>query len=209
MDIDALPCSADWYRSKVKKAIGSRFEDNFALWFVDHAQHDNPSTMLAHAHTVSLAGALQQGLRDLSQWVEKDIRPAETKYKVVDAQIEVPVRAHERRGIQPTVELTANGSVSAEVCVGDPVAFTAVVEAPPNAGQVVSAEWDFEGVGDFAGTGKIGTPDTAVNLSASYSFVRPGTYFPVLRVASQREGNTQTAYARIQNIARVRVLVRD
>ena len=42
MDIDALPWQADWYRSQVKEALGSSFEDNFALWFIDHAQHDNP-----------------------------------------------------------------------------------------------------------------------------------------------------------------------
>jgi len=207
MDIDALPWSADWYRSQVKKAIGSRFEDNFALWFIDHAQHDNPATSIAQAHTVSLAGALQQGLRDLSRWVEKGIKPSETKYQVRDAQVEVPMGAQERGGVQATVELKANGSLSAVVSVGEAVAFTARIETPPNAGRVVSAEWDFEGAGDYPVAGKLETPDAMVHLSASYSFSRPGTYFPVLRATSQREGATKTPYARIQNIARVRVTV--
>jgi hypothetical protein len=207
MDIDALPWQADWYRSKVKEALGPSFEDSFVLWFIDHAQHENPLTVAAHAHTVSFEGALQQGLRDLSTWVEKGIRPAETRYRVVDTQIEVPPRAQERGGIQPVVELQANGAIRAEVAVGQPVTFTATIEVPPNGGSVIAAEWDFEGVGTYPVTERI-DPAALVSLSAAYTFSRPGTYFPVLRATSQRQGDTRTPYARVQNLARVRVVVR-
>ncbi len=54
-----------------KQALGPRFEDQFAIWFIDHAQHDDPASTIAHAHCVSYGGALQQGLRDLSTWVEQ------------------------------------------------------------------------------------------------------------------------------------------
>ena len=57
LDIDALPWQADWYRSTVKAAMGSAFEDNFVLWFIDRAQHDNPNSDAAHAYTVSYGGA--------------------------------------------------------------------------------------------------------------------------------------------------------
>ncbi len=206
MDIDALPWQADWYRSRVKEALGPTFEDSLVVWFIDHAQHENPLTVPAHAHTVSFAGALQQGLRDLSAWVEKGVRPAETRYRVVDTQIEVPARAQERGGIQPIVELRANGAIRAEVAVGQPVTLTATVEVPPNAGRVVAAEWDFEGVGTYPVAERI-DPAVLVSLSATYTFSRPGTYFPVLRATSQRQGDTQTPYARVQNLARARVVV--
>jgi hypothetical protein len=113
MDIDALPWQADWYRNKVQEALGPRFDDNFALWFIDHAQHDNPATPAARARTVSFEGALQQGLRDLSAWVEKSVRPSDTIYEVIDAQVRLPDKADSRAGIQPVVQLTANGAARA------------------------------------------------------------------------------------------------
>lgn len=207
MDIDAFPWQADWYRSKVREALGSRFEDDFALWFIDHAQHDNPATTAAHAHTVSYEGALQQGLRDLSAWVEKDVRPANTRYEVVDSQVRVPAGAHQRRGIQPVVELRADGGERADVAVGQPVTFTATITVPPRAGKVVAAEWDFDGLGDYPVAEKLDHPRATVRLSATRSYAEPGTYFAVLRATSQREGNVRTPYGRIQNIARVRVVV--
>lgn len=207
MDIDALPWQADWYRSKVKEALGSGFDDHFALWFIDHAQHDNPQTPAAHAHTVSFEGALQQALRDLSTWVEKGVRPSSTQYQVIDTQVILPAGAQERKGIQPVVVLHANGGERAEVVVGEHVTFTATIEVPPGAGMVVAADWDFEGSGMYPVAGQIETPQTSVRLSATHAFLKPGTYFPVLRATSQRQGDAQTPYGRIQNIGRVRVVV--
>jgi hypothetical protein len=208
MDIDALPWQADWYRSKVKEALGADFDDNFALWFIDHAQHDNPATLKAHAHAVSFAGALQQGLRDLSAWVEKGVRPKDTQYKVVDCQVVVPARASERGGVQPVIELQANGGVRADVAIGRPVTLSATIEVPPGAGTVVAAEWDFEGTGAYPAVAKLDQGQPVVRISATYTFSKAGTYFPVLRATSQRDGDVNTVYGRIQNIARVRVVAR-
>ena len=208
MDVDAVPWQADWYRSTVKHALGARFDDQFALWFIDHAQHDDPATTDAKAHCVSYAGALQQGLRDLSTWVERGVKPPDTVYEVVDTQVHVPAAAARRRGIQPVVELKVNGGVRAEVAVGEPVSFDATVEVPPNAGDVVAAEWDFEGVGTYPVVEELGSPRPKVVLSATHAYAQPGTYFAVLRGTSQRQGDTRTPYGRVQNLARVRVIVR-
>ena len=208
MDIDAMPWQADWYRSKVREALGPDFEDHFALWFIDHAQHDNPLTAAARARTVSFEGVLQQALRDLSAWVEKGIKPAATRYSIVDAQVRVPDSAHDRGGVQPVIALQANGGVRAEVSAGETVTFAATIEVPPGAGKVVAAEWDFEGLGNYPDNAKIDIPEALVSLSATFIFAKPGTYFPVLRATSQRQGDMQTPYGRIQNLARVRVLVR-
>uniref|UniRef100_UPI002742113F PKD domain-containing protein n=1 Tax=Actinoplanes sp. RD1 TaxID=3064538 RepID=UPI002742113F len=208
MDIDAFPWFADWYRSRVADHLGDAAEDSFALWYIDHAQHDNPSSVAAEARTIAYGTVLQQALRDLSAWVERGIRPATTSYTVAGSQVVVPAGAAERGGVQPVVDLRADGGVRAEVAVGQPVTFHARVEVPPGAGSVVAAEWDFLGSGDYPVPAAVATPQPVVDLSATHAFTAPGTYFPVLRAASHRDGDQQTPFGRIQNLGRVRVVVR-
>jgi hypothetical protein len=70
-----------------------------------------------------------------------------------------------------------------------------------------NAEWDFDGKGDFTVVESFDTPQALVHLSATHRYSAPGTYYAVLRATSQRQGNRLTPYTRIQNIARVRVVV--
>ncbi len=206
MDIDALPWQADWYRTKVHEAGHAR---DFRLYYIDHADHVGRPSGTRAARLVDYSGALQQALRDLSAWVEQDVPPpAETRYTVVDSQIKVPPTAARRLGIQPVVELLVNDRDRADVKVGQPVTFTARIEAPPDAGKITLAEWDFMGVGDYPVTEKISKPWPDVDLEKTYTFSKPGTYFPVLRATSQREGNPDTPFTRIQNIDRVRIVVK-
>jgi hypothetical protein len=208
MDIDALPWQADWYRTKVREALGSRLDDNFRLWFIDHAQHTPPFGVPAQARTVSYQGALEQALRDLSAWVETGVRPpTNTRYTVVDGQVQVPRRAAQRGGIQPVVTLEANGRERAEVAVGEPVTFVARISVPPNTGMIIAAEWDLLGAGDYPLAAELDAVEPEATVRTTYSYSQPGTYFPVLRATSQREGDSETPYARVQNLARVRVVV--
>ena len=146
----------------------------------------------------------------------------------VDGQVIVPPTAEERKGIQPVVTVKANGGKRADVKAGQLVAFTAVIEVPKNMGKVVTSVWNFEGLpkdfdkGDFRGwnfetsgifpvVGKFTPADKSgsrVTLKTTYTFSKPGTYFPTLRVASQRQGDARTVFARIQNLGRVRVVVK-
>jgi len=209
MDIDALPWQADWYREKVKEALGKRIDEEYRLYFIDHAQHTPPVGQPALARTVSYQGALEQALRDLSAWVEKGVKPpAGTRYKMADSQVEVPEPAAQRLGIQPVVDLSANGGKRVEVVVGQPVNFFGVVRTPPNGGTVVAAEWDFEGRGDYPVKEPLHDFKPALTLKATHSYSQPGTYFAVLRAASQREGRTNTPYARVENLGRMRVVVK-
>jgi hypothetical protein len=101
--------------------------------------------------------------------------------------------------------------VRAEVAVGEPVEFTAVIEVPSGAGTVVAAKWDFEGAGDYPITEQFDDTNSSfprLTLKTSYTFSESGTYFPALRVTSQRQGNFKTRFARIHNLGRVRVVVR-
>jgi len=207
LDIDSFPWQADWYRNCVKAVKGADYGDNYALWFFDNAHHENPMRAIQRGHAVSYGGALQQALRDVARWAEEGVRPSDTAYRVEDTQVLVPAGAAERKGVQPTIALTANCGVRAEVAAGEAVQFAATIEVPAGMGRIVSAEWDFEDSGDFPVKAEIGAPAERITLSASHSYSKPGTHFAVLRVAAHREGRTDTPYALVRNIARVRVVV--
>jgi len=210
-DREAFPWQADWYRSKVKENLGDKTDENFRLWFVDHALHADSTLQEDPTHTISYLGVLQQALRDLSAWVEKDIPPpASTSYQVVDGQVVVPPAAEERKGIQPIIVLKANGGARADVNVSDAVEFSATIDVPPAAGSVVSADWDFDGKGDFSVQESLVDKHAAkgrIQFKRKYAFTKPGTYFVTLRAAAQREGNIKTPFTRAQNLERVRVVV--
>lgn len=211
-DREAFPWQADWYYSRVKENLGNNTDNNFRLWYVDHALHGDFTNQEDPTHTISYLGILQQALLDLSTWVEKGVPPAATtNYKVVDGQVIVPQIALERKGIQPVVNLKANGSNRTEITAGESVTFTAVVDIPLNTGKLVAAQWDFEGTGTFpivVQLTKTNASGSQIQIKTTYTFSKPGTYFPTLRAVSQRDGDSKTAFTRIQNLERVRVVVK-
>lgn len=217
MDEAAYPWQGDWYRTLVQESLGDRLDDQYRLWFVDHAMHTSPVVNpgdprpVRTTRVVAYAGVLQQALRDVSAWVEKGLAPPpSTVYEVTDGQVRVPASAIERRGIQPIVSLTANGGVRADVAVGEAVEFTGIIEVPPGTGVVVGAEWDFDGAGDYPLVEDFADPlscSSTATVHATHTFSEPGTYFPVLRATSQREGDSKSAFGRVQNLGRVRVVV--
>ena len=214
-DREAFPWQCDWYRQRVEENLGDHTDDNFRLWYTEHALHGDQSSQLDDAaHAVSYIGVLQQALRDLSVWVEKGIAPpSATNYRIVDGQVVIPATAQERRGIQPVISLMINGSERADIKAGKSVTLKAVIEVPENTGKIINAAFDFDGSGTFknqvdlnkAGISKNGS---MVEITLEQRFDKPGIYFPALRAISQREGNSETPYTRIQNIERVRVVVK-
>lgn len=208
LDIDSFPWQAHWYRGAVERSLGAGAQDSFALQFIDNAHHENPLTPIQKAHAVSYGPALKQALRDLARWVEDGVRPPETAYRMDGAQVIVPRGASARGGTQPVIQLAANGSSKAEVRVGEPVRFSAIVEAPPGAGRIVAARWDFEGTGAFAEAAAAFAPAERVALASSHAYATPGTRFAVLRAELHRDGDAQARHCRIANLARVRVVVR-
>jgi hypothetical protein len=208
-DREAMPWQGDWYYSQIRKQLGDRTDDRVRLWYTDHALHgDEPGNDAAN-RVVSYQGALQQALRDLAEWVEHGVvPPASTSYRIVDGQVIVPASAAERHGVQPVVTLEANGGVRAEVSVGQPVQLEGVITVPPGAGWVVAAEWDVEGTGTFSTTSPVPRGKPSVTVRLTHRFDKPGTYFVALRGASQRQGDAATPFARIENLGRVRVVVK-
>ncbi|MCP3821363.1 hypothetical protein NLX86_25685 [Streptomyces sp. A3M-1-3] len=48
-----------------------------------------------------------------------------------------------------------------------------------------------------------------LTVETSHTFTEAGTYFSALRVTSQHQGDPTTPFARVQNLGRVRVVVRQ
>lgn len=210
-DSEAFPWQADWYRTKVKENLGASLDDNFRLWYTDHGNHGDFSNPQAPTHVITLQGILIQALQDLSAWVEKGVAPPpSTAYTITDGQVIVPPTASARHGFQPVVTLLANGGERAEVKPNQPVTFTATIEVPPHTGKVVAAEWDFDGTGTFPVKQKLNPTNKAeerLQVKATHTFDKPGTYFVTLKGISQRQGDRTNPYTRIPNLGRVRVIV--
>ncbi|NHO66766.1 hypothetical protein G8770_14545 [Aestuariicella hydrocarbonica] len=211
-DTEAFPWQGAWYYDRVKEHLGEQTDENFRLWFTDHTNHGDFTRQTHPTHTVSYLGALQQALRDVSAWVEKGIAPAPTSsYSIIDGQVVLPETAVDRNGIQPVVHVRANDQTRAEVSVNEVVTLSGTIEVSPTTGRIVTAEWDFDGAGTYPlkmdlSDAKHG--NNQVIVTTTYRFDKQGTYFPVLRIASQRQGDAATPFARVQNLGRVRVVVK-
>lgn len=212
-DGGALPWHADWYRSRIKEYLGTELDNNFRVRFTEHANHGDYPSQPDPTHDIVYLGVLQQTLLDLSAWVEKGIEPANTNYKVVNGQVILPKKANERGGIQPVVKVKANGKDRAEIKAGKSVILEAIIEVPNNTGKVVSAEWNFEGGKEFVAVENIvshytDSSGTKAKVKTTYTFKSPGTYFPTLQGASERDGDLETPFARIKNLGSARVVVK-
>ncbi|KFY24478.1 hypothetical protein V493_05207 [Pseudogymnoascus sp. VKM F-4281 (FW-2241)] len=210
LDAHAFPWHADWYRSEVEKLLGDRAKDNYRLWYNDHADHFMGLLEPHKANRlVEFVGIYHQALLDLSDWVEKGIpAPGTSGYTVKTSQIYLADGAAERQGVQPLVNLTANGAVRIEVTTGKPVHLSATIELPPGAGKLVRVEWDPEGTGNFVSEPfKARGPTISAKILTKYS--RPGTYLPNVRVTSHRNGDTKTRHVQLMNLGRARVIVSE
>ncbi|CRK38145.1 hypothetical protein BN1723_004383, partial [Verticillium longisporum] len=214
LDYDAFPWHADWYRSQVEGALGSRANDNYRLWFNEHADHtfaagfDESLPVGARAaRIVDTSPIVHQALRDLSAWVEQSIDPPpSTNYTVVDGQVLVAEAASQRFGVQPAVILQVNGSDRYDVAAGTPVIFEMFAEVPPGTGKIIATEWDFMGRGDFTVV-PLTPVNESVDASVHFAYEEPGTYFPAIKVTAHRNGDTEAVFGRVSNLGRCRIVV--
>lgn len=210
-DREALAWQADWYRGQVRRYQGTKADQNFRVWYTDHAVHGDVDPKAAGedpTRIVSYVPVLQQALRDLSDWVEKGIAPpASSNYTVVDGQVRVAADAEARRGIQPVITLAVAGRDRADIRAGQTIRFTGRIAVPPGAGTITAAAWDFDGSGAFAQSSPVAPHLRNATVTTTHRFDAPGTYFVALRGTSQREGDRATPYTQIRNLARMRVVV--
>jgi len=209
-DREALPWNADWYAREVHKQLKDQTDHNFRLWYTDRAVHGDVTKQEDPDRLVSYLGTLQQALRDLSQWVENGIEPSPTtNYRVVDGQVIIPPTAVERKGLQPVPQLLVEDQKAVVKNVGENAKFNVTIDLPENTGKIVRVEWDFENKGTFKkGKFKASQEKNVYNAESKHKFVHKGTYFVTVRIVSQRNGNKKTPFALIQNLDRVRVVVK-
>lgn len=222
MDSEAFPWQGDWYRRRVEAYLGEKADDNFRLWYTDHGVHGE---LMDATRTVSYSGILTQVLLDLSDWCERGIAPAQTtNYQVEQIGQIVPAeRANARKGIQPVAHATVNnGQKRIEIKAGEPVTIHVLAEVPQGYGRVVQADW---------ADGKLLKPDympakelfttqtdlrratysadgSTMEFDQTFTYDQPGTYFPTVRIMSQRNGDLKDKYTLIENLDRVRVVVK-
>lgn len=211
MDESALPWQADWYRDEIQRKMGIDPEDIMRLWYMENCMHTDCDENNGgdHQHVVSYLGALCQALLDLSDWVERGITPASSSaYDIDNGKVLIKANAAERKGIQPIVSLTVNGGERAEIKVGDTIQLSAWVQLPEGSGAIEEITWDFMSTNKFQPGGTLMiTDDGKYEIKNTYCYDQPGTYFPVIKVATNR--NSGDIFTRIRNLARVRVVVSD
>ena len=213
-DASLWPAQGTVYGQAVEQAQGPvAAEENFCLQWSENAEHVPPAfvpfTGARHPSTwlIDYMPLIEQGLFDLVDWVEKGIKPKSTAYTYADGKVDLPASATERGGVQPVVSVAANGSLLAEVKVGEPVNLDVVAEVPSGAGTFIGVSWDFDGSGAFAEVIPVDGTDTTLKLSTTHTFDRPGTWFATCKVESHRDGDVNATTRRIPNLASARVVV--
>ncbi|MCD8074824.1 MAG: PKD domain-containing protein [Lachnospiraceae bacterium] len=210
MDEQAYPWQADWYRRKVASVHGGKDEDYCRLWYFDNVLHGDITGTEDELHVTSYVAGLKQALIDLAAWVEKGIEPLPSSNYTVDiGHVCVPETAAERGGIQPVANLRVNGEKCAHAKVGETISFEVEAEVPEGAGTLTFVEWSFEGEEDFPVKGEFTLCDGGVRGSArqEHTYLKPGIYFGVVRVKSERHGDKSELFTQVRNIDRVRVIV--
>lgn len=211
VDAGAQPWMADWYSKQVLNSLGEKgHAENFRLWFNDNAEHSDSAVRGENVvRIVSYVPSLYQSLRDLVGWAERGEAPPESsRYTVREGQVQLLSKASDRRGIQPVIDLTVNGSKRIDVAVNQPVEFSGRIEVPPSAGKVVSTGWWFGEDKPALDQTPVTDPKSVVELKPTHAYTKPGTYFVTLFASSQREGEAGAASTVVQNLDRVRVVVR-
>src|ERR1700728_592023 len=213
-DSSLWPSQGVIYEGAVLQAQGPEAAaEKFRLQWTQHAEHI-PSAMLPSSPLratstwlIDYTPIIEQGLFNLTRWVEEGVAPASTTYEYVDGQVQLPASADERQGVQPVVHVTANGGDGAGVAVGEPVTWEVRAEAPPAGGTIISVQWDFDSQGPFPFSHEVDGTAKEVVLTTTHTYDKPGTYFATAAVASHREGDVAAVNRRLQNLAAARVVV--
>ena len=215
LDSSLWPPQGVVYAKAVEQAQGAEgAAGRFRLRWTENAEHVPPSILpnrpgrATNTWLVDYQPVIEQSLKDLVGWVEQGTEPAGTAYKYQDGQVVLPATAAERGGIQAVVTVSANGSVKAEVRVGEPVNLEVHAEVPPGAGAIISVAWDFDGNGTYPFRHEdVDGSAREVKLSLTHTYDKPGTYFAAVLVCSHRDGDVSASSRRIPNVARARIVV--
>jgi hypothetical protein len=188
------------YAEQIQRALGPEKADQMLRIYL----HDNGN----HSVGGGEPGIFQQSMQDMMAWVEQGVAPPKsTQYAIRSGQVILAPRAADRHGLQPVMNLTANGTSRAEVGVNQPVNLAARLEMPPGGGQIVQYMWAVDGKDDSAVV--VNDPQPLVNVARTISFDKPGVYLVRLTIHGQRDGQLNPANQTLmRNYQDVQVVVR-
>lgn len=214
LDVDAYPWHADWYGRRLKAGEAGQYDAKVRIWLNDNADHLDGSVVASGSvdnqfvRLIDYNGILEQAVRDVSAWVENYVAPPRsTQYALNNGQVSLPADASVRQGIQPVVKLTSRSGERIVAKVGQHITLVGDISVPPSAGKIVKTEWSQTGNDDFLDAPLPQQPSETLSVHKTFVYSKPGTYYPVLRVISQREGDGTMEFTRVGNLARVRVIV--
>lgn len=206
LDVDAPPWNGDWYAGRVEESLGAAANDSLRLYFNERADHVGPTTTERAAILIDSTGIVEQALRAIADWAENGVAaPASTRYAMDDGQVVVEGSAQERLGLQPSADLSVRNRDVVTIKAGQRVALKGMLQAAPGSGEVIRAEWDFEGDGTYVDAG-LRSSGIDAKVSTTHVYTEPGTYFVSLRVTASAAGGS-SELALMHNIDRVRVIV--
>jgi len=204
-DGGAIYVSAEWYKRQVASKGKS---DDFRVYVQEAAGHlDGPNSS---GGDVPYLGLLEQALRDLSSWVENDREPAKsTGYDFDRNQIYLKNTSAERHGLQPVIQLTADGSSRALVEPNKVVNFSALIEPAVSGDVITKIEWNPIGKGnEWRALDFDVAEDGTVSVKMEHQYVEEKTFFPALRVTAYRHGApAEGIVGNLMNQVSVRVIV--
>lgn len=210
-DREAFPWQGDWYRKRVEAHLGAAADEQFRLWYTDRATHADMSE--DPRETVAYLTTVYQALLDLDDWVTKCIAPSKSSvYTVEDGQVLLSRDGCSRGGLQPAVSVRIRGEECAHVSVGETVKMDVQVEIPEGTGSLVLVEWSPSGNGHYE---RVIHPENyetmqgghRIRFSLPVAFDETGTYFPTVRVFSERNADPTSTFTLIPNLAMTRVVV--
>src|SRR5262249_18628482 len=122
------------YAERIQHTLGPAKANAMMRFYL----HDNGR----HAVGGGQPGIFQQSMQDMMAWVEKGVAPPpSSRYTINNGQIILAPKAADRHGLQPVMDLAANGSLRAVVGVNQPVNLVAKLEMPPATGKIVQYNW--------------------------------------------------------------------
>src|SRR5579862_2496703 len=167
------------YAEEVQKTLGAAKANSMFRFYL----HDNGR----HTTGGGQPGIFRQSIIDLMAWVEKGVAPPPSSvYTIKNGQVILAPKAAERHGLQPVMELTANGVVRAQIGVNQPVKLVAKLEMPPKTGKIVQYNWTIADTAEAPTN--LAKPQPLVDVNHTITFDKPGTYVVKLTVNGQRDG---------------------
>ena len=199
-DFMAFPSWVAGYANTIEQKLGKAKADQMLrIYYQERGGHTNGGIV---------GGVFNQALLDMMAWAEKGVAPKPSSrwtFELPMTQVILSPDAALRRGLQPVVEITVNGTDHARVAVDQPVKLVGRVEMPPTTGRIVQYNWTYGTATDATILPKA---LQRVDVTRTVSFTAPGDYIIRLTANGQRGGLADPADRTLaQNFKEVRVIV--